>query len=94
MSLVLVSYDEVLIFMTVRPNVYRINILIYLIFFIFRRQEAVIERIFDPKAMQCKNCGVRYSPNDQRAYEQHLNWHFRMNKKNKENARKAQSRKW
>ena len=63
-------------------------------FFISRRQEAVIERIFDPKAMQCKNCGVRYSPNDQRAYEQHLNWHFRMNKKNKENARKAQSRKW
>ena len=54
----------------------------------------MIERIFDPKAMQCKNCGVRYSPNDQRAYEQHLNWHFRMNKKNKENARKAQSRKW
>ena len=62
--------------------------------FSFRRQEAVIERIFDPKAMQCKNCGVRYSPNDQRAYEQHLNWHFRMNKKNKENARRAQSRKW
>lgn len=62
--------------------------------FFCRRQEAIVDRIFDPKALQCKNCGVRYSPNDQVSYSKHLDWHFRMKKRNKENAKRAQSRKW
>lgn len=63
-------------------------------FFNYRRQEAIIERIFDPRALQCKICGIRYCPNDNVAYSKHLDWHFRMKKRDKENLKRAQSRKW
>jgi pre-mRNA cleavage complex 2 protein Pcf11 len=50
--------------------------------------------MYNPSALQCKNCGLRYSPTDMIAYSQHLDWHFRMKRREKENARKAQSRNW
>jgi pre-mRNA cleavage complex 2 protein Pcf11 len=37
---------------------------------------------------------MRYSPNDPKAYQEHLDWHFRMKRREKENAKRAQSRKW
>ena len=49
-------------------------------FSFFRRQQGIVEQIFDPDAMQCTNCGVRYSPNEAIAYQKHKDWHFRMNK--------------
>ena len=68
------------------------------IIFIFRRQEAIINKLYDPKSMQCKNCGLRFSPNELKAYRLHLDCHFQMNKKKKEDAmwksRKPQSRNW
>ena len=60
----------------------------------FRRRPAIINSLFDPAALQCKNCGLRYSPTDMVAYSQHLDWHFRMKRREKEYARKAQSRMW
>ena len=60
----------------------------------FRRQAALISVMYNPSALQCKNCGLRYSPTDMIAYSQHLDWHFRMKRREKENARKAQSRNW
>jgi hypothetical protein len=59
-----------------------------------RRQSALINVLYNPSALQCKNCGLRYSPTDMIAYSQHLDWHFRMKRREKENARKAQSRTW
>jgi hypothetical protein len=50
--------------------------------------------MYNPSALQCKNCGLRYSTSDMIAYLQHLDWHFRMKIRAKENARKAQSRSW
>ena len=41
------------------------------------RQSAVIQRLYDPSALQCKTCGLRYSSSDVQAYSQHLDWHFR-----------------
>ena len=44
-------------------------------------------------ALQCKNCGLRFAPKDM-AYSQHLDWHFRLKKREKENHKRAQSRRW
>ena len=63
-------------------------------FLFFRRQDAIVEQIFDPMAFQCTNCGLRYSPNDAMAYKQHKDWHFRMNKNKQTQHKKAQSRRW
>ena len=61
-----------------------------------RRQDAVINLIYDPTAMQCKNCGLRFSSSQYecQAYSQHLDWHFRMKRREKDNVKKAESRRW
>ena len=59
-----------------------------------RRQEGVVNSLFDPAALQCKNCGLRYRSSEMMSYTQHLDWHFRMRRREKDNAKKAQSRKW
>jgi len=82
------------------PNFKKINpvILEYHHYTIKERQEAIIDKLFDRKSMQCKNCGLRFSPNDLEAYRNHLDWHFQVNMKKKEDAlwgtRKQQSRSW
>eukprot|EP00096_Caligus_rogercresseyi_P003843 TRINITY_DN1758_c0_g1_i10.p1 TRINITY_DN1758_c0_g1~~TRINITY_DN1758_c0_g1_i10.p1 ORF type:complete len:698 (+),score=329.85 TRINITY_DN1758_c0_g1_i10:464-2557(+) len=58
------------------------------------RQQSVVNLLYDPSALQCKNCGLRYSPLDMISYSQHLDWHFRMKRREKDNAKKAQSRRW
>ncbi|KAJ8971726.1 hypothetical protein NQ317_002556 [Molorchus minor] len=44
--------------------------------------------------MQCSSCGMRFSPEASMQYSQHLDWHFRQNRKGKRNIRVATSRKW
>lgn len=44
--------------------------------------------------MQCSSCGMRFSPEASMQYSQHLDWHFRQNRKGKRNIRVAASRKW
>ncbi|KAJ8944028.1 hypothetical protein NQ318_021744 [Aromia moschata] len=44
--------------------------------------------------MQCSSCGMRFSPEASMQYSQHLDWHFRQNRKGKRNIRIATSRKW
>ena len=58
------------------------------------RQAAVIRTLYDPLALQCKNCGLRYAVTDTMAFSAHLDWHFRMKRRERDNARKAQSRLW
>ena len=57
-------------------------------------QTAVIRTLYDPLALQCKNCGLRYAVTDTMAFSAHLDWHFRMKRRERDNARKAQSRMW
>ncbi len=54
----------------------------------------MVNTLYDPSALQCKNCGVRYSVAESVAFSHHLDWHFRMKRREKDNARKAQSRAW
>ena len=58
------------------------------------RQQGIVNTLYNPSALQCKNCGVRYSSSDMIAYSQHLDWHFRMKRREKDNAKKAKSRAW
>ncbi|PNF20268.1 hypothetical protein B7P43_G14856 [Cryptotermes secundus] len=44
--------------------------------------------------IQCSSCGIRFPPEQIMKYRQHLDWHFRQNRRNKDNTRKARSREW
>ncbi|XP_052868953.1 uncharacterized protein LOC128274711 [Anopheles cruzii] len=57
-----------------------------------RRQAAVVHQLFC--GMQCSSCGVRFPPEQTMKYSQHLDWHFRQNRRDRDSARKAHSRKW
>ncbi|KRT84698.1 hypothetical protein AMK59_1819 [Oryctes borbonicus] len=56
------------------------------------RQPALITTLYS--GMQCSSCGMRFPPEHSMQYSQHLDWHFRQNRKGKKNIRKASSRRW
>merc|ERR1719431_1306870 len=58
------------------------------------RQEGIIDLLYGVDDLQCKSCGVRFSKEEMPQYTSHLDWHFRVKRKEKDNARRAQSRKW
>uniref|UniRef100_A0A182VVW6 Pre-mRNA cleavage complex 2 protein Pcf11 n=1 Tax=Anopheles minimus TaxID=112268 RepID=A0A182VVW6_9DIPT len=57
-----------------------------------KRQTAIVHQLFS--GMQCSSCGVRFPPEQTMKYSQHLDWHFRQNRRDRDSARKAHSRKW
>ncbi|XP_030745668.1 uncharacterized protein LOC115874602 isoform X2 [Sitophilus oryzae] len=56
------------------------------------RQAALYAMLYS--GMQCSSCGMRFPPEASMLYSQHLDWHFRQNRKGKKNARVASSRRW
>jgi len=58
------------------------------------RQEAILEQLYRADDLQCKSCGVRFSKEEMPQYTSHLDWHFRIKRREKDNAKRAQSRKW
>ncbi|RZC34227.1 pre-mRNA cleavage complex 2 protein Pcf11, partial [Asbolus verrucosus] len=56
------------------------------------RQNLLYEALYS--GMQCSSCGMRFPPEQSMHYSQHLDWHFRQNRKGKKNIRVAASRKW
>lgn len=46
------------------------------------------------RGAQCASCGLRFTDGQQERYSQHLDWHFRVNRREKDGAKKAFSRKW
>lgn len=56
------------------------------------RQLAIVDTLFS--GMQCSSCGVRFPPEQTIKYSQHLDWHFRQNRRERDLSRKAHSRKW
>lgn len=56
------------------------------------RQSALYGGLYS--GMQCSSCGMRFSPEASMQYSQHLDWHFRQNRKGKRNIRVAASRRW
>merc|ERR1711970_1576774 len=58
------------------------------------RQQCVVETLYGPNDLQCKSCGHRFSKDEMSTYSSHLDWHFRAKRRERDNARKAQSRRW
>jgi len=58
------------------------------------RQEGIIESLFGSTDLQCKSCGLRFSKEEMSVYSGHLDWHFRAKRRERDNAKKAQSRRW
>ncbi|XP_061394405.1 uncharacterized protein LOC133329962 [Musca vetustissima] len=56
------------------------------------RQSAIVNTLFS--GMQCSSCGVRFPPEQTIKYSQHLDWHFRQNRRERDSSRKAHARKW
>lgn len=56
------------------------------------RQAAIVATLFT--GMQCSSCGVRFPPEQTIKYSQHLDWHFRQNRRERDTSRKAHARKW
>jgi len=44
--------------------------------------------------IQCPSCGVRFSTEAMDKYTEHLDWHFRKNRREKEEMRVAKFRRW
>lgn len=57
-----------------------------------KRQPAIISALFS--GSQCSCCGVRFPLEQTIKYSQHLDWHYRQNRRERDSARRAQSRKW
>lgn len=57
------------------------------------RQQGIVDRLMFT-GMQCSSCGLRYPPEQTIKYSQHLDWHFRQNRRERDLVRKAHSRKW
>lgn len=57
-----------------------------------QRQSCHIQVLFS--GMQCSSCGVRFPPEQTIKYSQHLDWHFRQNRRDRDSARRAHSRRW
>lgn len=56
------------------------------------KQPGLVARLYS--GIQCSSCGVRFPPEQTVKYSQHLDWHFRQNRREKMSARIAQSRRW
>lgn len=65
--------------------------LIYLFFFC--RINSKLVKVLH-RGMQCSSCGLRYPPEGTQQYSHHLDWHFRMNKKQQDSTKKVNTRKF
>ncbi|GBP76226.1 Pre-mRNA cleavage complex 2 protein Pcf11 [Eumeta japonica] len=56
------------------------------------KQPGLVARLYG--GMQCSGCGTRFPPEHTVRYSQHLDWHFRQNRRERDSARRAHSRHW
>jgi pre-mRNA cleavage complex 2 protein Pcf11 len=57
-----------------------------------KRQQGIVDTLYC--GIQCSSCGLRFPPEQTIKYSQHLDWHFRQNRRERDSKRKAHSRKW
>ncbi|XP_063537614.1 pre-mRNA cleavage complex 2 protein Pcf11 [Cydia strobilella] len=57
-----------------------------------QKQPALVSKLYG--GMQCSGCGARFPPEHTVRYSQHLDWHFRQNRRERDSARRAHSRHW
>ncbi|KAK9765411.1 mRNA 3' end processing factor [Basidiobolus ranarum] len=61
-----------------------------------KKRPGSVASLYEALALQCTTCGFRYQKNEagRIKMDQHLDWHFRQNRRLKEKAKKIQSRTW
>ena len=57
-----------------------------------RKYDGVIQRIYS--GIQCSSCGLRFAPDQVDRYREHLDWHFRQNRREKDGVKVAKYRRW
>lgn len=57
-----------------------------------KRQPAIVDTLYC--GIQCSSCGLRFPPEQTMKYSQHLDWHFRQNRRERDSKRRAHFRKW
>ena len=57
-----------------------------------KRQHAIVDTLYS--GIQCSSCGLRFPPEQTMKYSQHLDWHFRQNRRERDSKRRAHFRKW
>ena len=60
-------------------------------FSLHRRHDGVINSLYD--GTQCSSCGLRFPGEAAKIYREHLDWHFRKNRREKDDRRVAH-RQW
>ncbi|KNC81923.1 hypothetical protein SARC_05774 [Sphaeroforma arctica JP610] len=58
------------------------------------RHQAIISSLYETLPLQCAQCGLRFKPDHNAEMGLHLDWHFRMNKREKEQNKKPTARRW
>jgi len=61
-------------------------------FFIDRRYPGAIEQLYT--GIGCSSCGLRFQSEAVDKYTEHLDWHFRQNRREKEEMKVAKCRQW
>lgn len=60
-----------------------------------RRRPRIGHYLYDSLSLQCKQCGLRFSnPTGKKAMDDHLDMHFRQNRKASQNVGRGHSRSW
>lgn len=57
-----------------------------------KRHVSVVASLYSGR--QCGSCGLRFPHEQTIKYSQHLDWHYRQNRRDRDSARHAHSRKW
>ncbi|ESP04412.1 hypothetical protein LOTGIDRAFT_170803 [Lottia gigantea] len=57
-----------------------------------RRYKGVVQRLYE--GIQCSTCGIRFVMDDTERYREHLDWHFRQNKRQNDEFNMAKNRQW
>ena len=85
---------EVLItaFFFKRPLSHVIKTKNYFCIFQNRRYDSVINRLYT--GIQCYSCGMRFTTSQTDVYADHLDWHYRQNRTEKDVSRKVTHRRW
>jgi hypothetical protein len=63
---------------------------------ILRTRPQIVSLLYDQLAAQCKQCGIRFADDSlgKRKMEDHLDMHFRQNRKANQNIGRGHSRSW
>ena len=70
----------------------RVNVVCVKGKFDYRKYKGSYQSLY--AGIQCSSCGSRFTPDRVDKYREHLDWHFRQNKREKQEIKVAKFRRW